>query len=78
MPRPKKLKPVRGAVVRLLYDATTRGGRKFRKGLLMRMGSTDGKWHLVVTVRGNEHWLYLDKKDVYMFEVVSVPATEDE
>lgn len=76
MARTTKLKPVKGARVRLLHDITTRGGRKFRAGVVMRVTWTHGGIGLTVRVRARWHFLTLRKKESYLFEIVSVPDPE--
>lgn len=71
--RVSKLKPVKGAKVRLLRDVTTRGNRKFRKGLVMTVSGTHGEFFLSVSFRYRHFYLSLKKKDTGYFEVISVP-----
>jgi hypothetical protein len=76
-----KLKAVAGAKVRLLKDIVTRGGTRFRAGVVMRLFDTDFKFSLKVSVRGRRHSLTLDKKDGYSgryFEVIWVPDKHKE
>lgn len=74
-----KLKPVDGARVRLLKDVTTRGGRKFRAGLMMTIRNSYGEFYLVVWVRGTRHALKLEKQHYQQyFEVVSVPELTEQ
>lgn len=74
----KKLKPVRGAKVRLLIDFHTRGGRIFRKGVIMKIDYTDGKYSLSCSVRAKSFSIIADKKDfARYFEIISNPAMDE-
>jgi hypothetical protein len=74
----RKLKPVRGAVVRLLHDVRTRGKRVFRAGVVMKIYGTDRGYHLTVRVRSRNHHLTLQKRDYPgTFAVLSVPNPEE-
>ncbi len=67
-------KIVESCRVRLLQDVHTRGGRIFRKGVIMRVSYTTGEIHLSVSVRFRWHHLTLKKKEAkYLLEVVSPP-----
>lgn len=66
-----KLKPEVGAKVRLILDFTTRGNKKYRAGLVMRIDYGDREWVCGVWVRGDHHIIRVPKKyaDSY-FEVI--------
>lgn len=69
-----KLKLVRGSLVRLKYDVSTRGGKKFRAGLRMTLTGVDGGLGLAVYVRGRRHYFTMNKKDASStFEILSNP-----
>lgn len=67
-----------GDRVRLRRDIITRGGVKFRAGLVMRVNHTEGEIYLSVTVRAKTHSLVMKKKDAALYlEAVSGPRTEE-
>lgn len=73
-----KPKPVAGCKVRLLRDIETRGGRKFRAGLVMLLQYTTGEYSLRVTVRARHYYLTLKKKYAHRdFVVVWSPPESD-
>lgn len=78
--KPKKLKPVVGARVRLNHDFVTRGGKRYRAGVVMKIGGVDREYILHVWVRCEHHWIRVRKKDApHMFTVISNPKRlEDE
>lgn len=69
----KELKPHRNAMVQLLQDITTKGGRKFRKGVKMVLAGTEGSYFLAVHVRGRRHCLQIQKKRAYL-DFVTIKA----
>lgn len=68
---------VTGAKVKLLRDLTTRGGIRFRKGLVMRVidGNRSG-FALYVYVRGNYRSIHSVQR--YDFEVLEWPKRKED
>ena len=69
----------RGDYVRLRHDVTTRGGVRFRAGVLMRVRHTEGEYNLEVRVRGRAHGLTLTKRAGarYLVRVGAHPNTKE-
>lgn len=75
----KPIPAVTGATVRLLHDITTRGRKKYRAGLKMKIASHHGEYLLKVWVRNKPHFIRLAKKYAHRdFEVIAAaPKKED-
>lgn len=75
----RRVEYVRGSIIRLRRDVTTRGGRRFRAGLTMTLSCVSGGLHVKVKIRGRWHWFTMQKKDgPWTFDVVSVPKPQTE
>lgn len=75
----KKLALVPGAEVQLSRDLHTRGGVRFRSGLVMTIRSVERELLLEVRVRGRLHHISMTKKDAALkVLILSNPQSKED